>query len=396
MKTTYRSSLVIFLLVGLLSFFGTAESRELFPLTDFYDTPESFAATGKPGDLIRSMEFDGYVLPQGAKATRILYGSTNSQGGLVTSSGVVLVPQGEAPESGWPVIAWAHGTSGVNRTCAPSLTAENFANPWVGPNTYIERGYAVVAVDYAGLGSDSPIAYMDRIANAWDVINSVKAAQKAVPSLDRRWIAIGHSAGAHAMRGVAELQAEINDPSYLGIVSLSGLGNGRDPMVFISRMAPQLAFFICISVKARYPDFNYADVLTDKGLELFEQVKARCQGPGFGRPRPSPIKGSEALKKDWDRNPYIDKYFKMDESGQEKYRGPALVLIGDKETPHTMKNDPAVAKRMCQQGQDVQFTMIPGGNHFNLLHKSLEVQMKWIADRFAGREIPNNCETILK
>jgi hypothetical protein len=61
-----------------------------------------------------------------------------------------------------------------------------------------------------------------------------------------------------------------------------------------------------------------------------------------------------------------------------------------------MKNDPAVAKRMFQQGQDVQFTMIPGGNHFNLLHKSLEVQMKWIADRFAGREIPNNCETILK
>jgi pimeloyl-ACP methyl ester carboxylesterase len=252
-----------------------------------------------------------------------------------------------------------------------------------------------VATDYAGLGSDSPVAYMDRIGNAWDVIHSVKAAQKAVPSIGRRWIAVGHSAGAHAMRGVAELQAEINDPSYVGLVSMSGLGNARDPMLFISKMAPQLAFFICISVKARYPDFDYADVLTDKGLALFEQVKGRCQGPGFGRPNPSPLKGSEALKKDWDRNPYIDKYFKMDESGQERYRGPALVLIGDMETPHTMKNDPAVAKKMCQQGQDVQFTMIPGGNHFNLLHKSLEAQMKWIADRFAGRKIPNNCETIL-
>ena len=396
MKTTYRSSLVIFLLVGLLSFIGTAESRELFPLTDFYDTPESFAATGKPGDLIRSMEFDGYVLPQGAKATRILYGSTNSQGGLVTSSGVVLVPPGEAPKTGWPVIAWAHGTSGVNRTCAPSLTAENFANPWVGPNTYIKRGYAVVAVDYAGLGSDSPIAYMDRIANAWDVINSVKAAQKAVPSLGRRWIAVGHSAGAHTMRGVAELQTDINDPSYLGFVSMSGLGNARDPMVFISKMAPQLAFFIIISVKARYPDFDYADVLTEKGLELFEQEKARCQGPGFGPPEPSPLKGSEALKKDWDRNPYIDKYFKMDESGQERYRGPALVLIGDKETPHTMKNDPAVAKRMCQQGVDVLFEIIPDAEHVTLLGKSIKEQVDWIADRFAGREIPNNCETILK
>jgi len=395
MMTIHYVVFVIFLLVGLISFVETAESKVLFPLTDFYNTPKSFATTGKPGDLIRSEKFEGYVIPQGAKAMRILYGSTDSQGGLVVSSGVVLVPPGEPPKGGWPVIAWAHGTSGVGRTCAPSLTAECFANYRV-PNKYIKSGYAVVATDYVGLGSDFPVAYMDRIGNAWDVIHSVKAAQKAVPSLGRRWIAVGHSAGAHAMHGVAELQAGINDPSYLGLVSMSGLGNARDPMLFISKMAPQLAFFICISVKARYPDFDYADVLTDKGLEFFEKVKGRCQGPGFGRPNPPPLKGSEVLKKDWDRNPYIDKYFKMDESGQERFKGPALVVIGDMETPHTMKNDPAEAKRMCQQGQDVQFTMIPGGNHFNLLHKSLEVQMKWIADRFAGREIPNNCETLLK
>ncbi len=383
------------LLAGLPPNVGGGKPKELFPLTDFYDTPESFASTGKPGDLIRSMEFDGYVIPQGAKATRILYGSTNSQGGLAVSSGVVLVPPGEPPEGGWPVIAWAHGTSGVDRTCAPSLTAECFANYRV-PDTYIKKGYAVVATDYAGLGSDSPIAYMDRVANAWDVIHSVKAAQKVVPSLGRRWIAVGHSAGAHTMRGVAELQTDINDPSYLGFVSMSGLGNARDPMIFISKMAPQLAFFIIISVKARYPDFDYADVLTDKGLELFEQEKARCQGPGFGPPEPSPLKGSEALKKDWDRNPYIDKYFKMDESGQEKYRGPALVLIGDKETPHTMKNDPAVAKRMCQQGVDVLLKIIPDAEHVTLLGKSIKEQVDWIADRFAGREIPSDCETILK
>jgi acetyl esterase/lipase len=395
MKTINHRMLAIWILVGLLSYVGAANSKELLPLTDFYDTPKSFAGTGKPGDLIRSMKFDGYELPQGAKATRILYGSTDSQGGLVVSSGVVLVPQGEAPEGGWPVIAWAHGTSGVNRTCAPSLAAACFADYRV-PNNYLKNGYAVVAADYAGLGSDSPIAYMDRIANAWDVINSVRAAQKAVSSLGRRWLAVGHSAGAHTMRGVAELQADMNDPSYLGIISLSGLGNSRDPMVFISKMAPQLGFFICISVKARYPDFDYADVITDKGLELFEQVKTKCQGPGFGRPKPPPIKGTEALKKDWHLNPYIDKYFKMDESGQEKYKGPALVLIGEKETPHTLKNDPAVAKRMCRQGQDVLFKIIPDANHFNLLGKTMEDQLNWVADRFAGKEIPSSCETILK
>ena len=348
--------------------------------------------TGKPGDLIRSEEFEGYVLPQATKATRILYGSTDSQGGLVVSSGVVLIPQGEAPKDGWPIIAWAHGTSGAHRTCAPSLTAECFFN-YGAPNRYIDKGYAVVAADYAGLGSDSPIAYMDRIGNAWDVINSVKAAKKAVPSLGPRWIAVGHSAGAHAMGGVAELQAEINDPYYLGFISLSGLGNARDPMVFISKKAPQLGFFICLSVKERDPDFDYSDVMTPKGLELFEQVKTRCQGPGFGRPAPPPIKGTEALKRDWDRNPHIDKYFKMDETGQEKYKGPALVIIGENETPHTMKNDPEMAKRLYQQGQDVVLTIIPYANHFNVLRRSIDVQLDWIADRFAGKKIISSFET---
>ncbi|MBW2000505.1 MAG: hypothetical protein JRJ29_21430 [Deltaproteobacteria bacterium] len=388
-------AVVLCLVAGLLSHVGVANSGELLPLTDFYDTPESFAATGRPGDLIRSMEFDGYKLPPGVRATRILYGSTNSQGRLVASSGVVLIPPGEPPEGGWPIIAWAHGTSGVNRRCAPSLMVECFSD-YRAPIIYLKEGYAVVATDYAGLGSDYPFDYLDRISNGWDVINSVKAARQAVPELGRKWLGVGHSAGAHAMRGVAELQASINDTSYLGVVSLSGLNNARDAMVVLSRFAPQLALYICVSVKARYPDFDYADVLTEKGMRLLDRAKTACEGPGVGRPKPSPIRGSEALKKDWHLNPYIDKYFKQDETGQETYAGPALVLIGEKELSFTKLGDSEVARRMCQQGVDVQLKFIPGANHGTLLGKSIADQMAWIAGRFKGRDIPSNCETMVK
>ena len=61
-----------------------------------------------------------------------------------------------------------------------------------------------------------------------------------------------------------------------------------------------------------------------------------------------------------------------------------------------MKNDPAVAKRMCQQGVDVLLKIIPDAEHVTLLGKSIKEQVDWIADRFAGREIPSDCETILK
>ena len=52
------------LLSVLVSYAAVANSKELFSLTDFYETPASFDATGKPGDLIRSIEFDGYKLTQ--------------------------------------------------------------------------------------------------------------------------------------------------------------------------------------------------------------------------------------------------------------------------------------------------------------------------------------------
>ena len=81
---------------------------------------------------------------------------------------------------------------------------------------------------------------------------------------------------------------------------------------------------------------------------------------------------------------------------QEKYKGPVLVNNGEKESPPTLANDIEATKRMCrQQGLKVQFKVIPGANHFNLQSASIEDQMDWIADRFAGRKIPSNCETIL-
>jgi hypothetical protein len=95
------------------------EQADRLPLTDFYSTPPNLSAT-KPGDLLRKEAFSGYTLPKGASAVRILYHSLDATGQDVATSGVVLIPAGTAPPKGWPVIAWAHGTSGVARLCAPS------------------------------------------------------------------------------------------------------------------------------------------------------------------------------------------------------------------------------------------------------------------------------------
>jgi hypothetical protein len=96
------------------------EAMDALPLTTFYEPPQPLVRAA-PGTLIRSEAFVGYSLPKGARAVRILYHSRALNSDDIAASGVVLIPAGTAPPGGWPVIAWAHGTSGVARMCAPSL-----------------------------------------------------------------------------------------------------------------------------------------------------------------------------------------------------------------------------------------------------------------------------------
>ena len=75
------------------------EAKDALPLTNFYDPPNPLGAR-TPGALIRSESFQGYSLPPGAHAVRILYVSRSLDGAPVAASGVVLIPAGPPPRRG--------------------------------------------------------------------------------------------------------------------------------------------------------------------------------------------------------------------------------------------------------------------------------------------------------
>ncbi len=162
------------------------------PLTKFYDTPNPLP-TGKPGELIRSESFGEYDLPYEISAVRILYHSRSPSGGDVAASGVVLLPDGTPPASGWPVIAWAHDFIGSARQCAPSLRRS--LNEEALLSMYVGVGYAVAASDYAGLGTSFPNATLGMRSYALDVIYSIPAARAALPQLGTKWVVAGNSQG---------------------------------------------------------------------------------------------------------------------------------------------------------------------------------------------------------
>jgi hypothetical protein len=104
-------------------------------------------ASGKPGSIIRVWPLEGGG-PSGAGSTafRILYRSTSPAGEPIAVSGAIFIPPGPAPAGGRDVIAWAHPTSGVVESCAPSLMPDLAGTIWGLPDM-LARGYVVVATD---------------------------------------------------------------------------------------------------------------------------------------------------------------------------------------------------------------------------------------------------------
>src|SRR5258708_11997500 len=175
---------------------------------------------------MRSESFGEYDLPYEISAFRILYHSLSPNGEDVAVSGVVLVPDGTPPAAGWPLIVWAHDFMGSARQRAPWLRKNLKQGPLL--SMYVGVGYAVVASDYAGLGTSFPNAALDMRSNALDVIYSVRAARAALPQLGTKWVAAGYSQGGLAAVAVAEAESEGCESNYLGAIAISGLREPHD------------------------------------------------------------------------------------------------------------------------------------------------------------------------
>jgi pimeloyl-ACP methyl ester carboxylesterase len=362
-----------------------SEIRRTLPLSSFYDTPSPLPS-GKPGELIRAEPFEEYALPAGVSAVRILYHSRSATGEDVAASGVVLFPEEETPPAGgWPILAWAHGSTGVARQCAPSLMRNVYCGPFL--SMYVELGYAVVATDYTGLGTKFRNAFSDMKSNATDVINSIPAARAAVPQLGRKWVVMGASEGSMAVAGLAEMENEIRDANYLGGIAISGVVETKDLYERFAQGPHDMLALLAYGIKTVYPEFQVGDMLTEKALPLYRQVEEAC-GNAVAGPE---VSAAEMLKANWEDDKYIKQYFARNTLGQKPAYGPLLVIGGeaDPALPPTMTAQ--VIARMCKQGDRVQFEKYPDPDPGRLTGNSVTAQIAWIRARFAGGLAPVNC-----
>ena len=315
---------------------------------------------------------------------RILYYSRSGTGETVASSGVVLFPEGNAPAGGWPVIAWAHELNDVARPCAPSLAQNLVHGPFLA--MYVKLGYAIVATDYAGLGTNFRNAFADVRANAFNVIDSIPAARQAVPGLGARWIAMGTAEGGAAAIGVAELGREMRDPNFLGSIAISRIMDAEGILTPRPDQSHELPLLLAYGIKTIDTQFEPKDMLTDEALPLYEQVGQSC---GIADAAKIPI--AAMLKLHWDSNRFVEDYFKRNRLGTSPAAVPILVISSEGEL--SLFTTTEVVRRLCKQGDRVLFNRYAEYNPGSVIGDSVRDQMAWIQDRFAGRAARSNCTT---
>lgn len=366
------------------------EAADALPRTDFY-RPPSLAGT-KPGALLRQAAFTGYSVPAGVTTVRILYHSLDATGQDVATSGVVLIPPGKTPPGGWPVIAWAHGTSGVARRCAPSLEKDmEYGEEGLWP--MVRAGFAVVATDYHGLGTPGPHQYVNKTAQGHDVVYSVPAARAAVPALGARWVVVGHSQGGLAAWSVAEMQASLRDPDYLGAVSVAGAANLRQLLTQMGEAQSEAAYYLdymAYAVHASDPSFDPAQMLVGPALERYRRVtREGCWNYAYASFLD--VHGQPVLKAGWDRVPAVERFFAANELGTQPIGGPLLVIAGEADgtVPIALLKD--TVKKACSHGIALEFRSYPGLDHDPTMTQSTPDQLGWIRQRFAGRPFSSSC-----
>lgn len=222
LRTLVRVVLVLALLAagGVIAFLALTRDPEP---GDFYDPPDEIAEP--PGTVLRSEPFDRGV-PAGAEAWRILYASTDDAGRPIAVSGLVIAPV-DPPPGPRPVLAWAHGTTGIARPCAPSNTAA----PLDGiPDltAAIAAGWVITLTDYPGLGTPGPHPYLVQEVAAHAVLDSVTAAHDLDAlddrglTLDDRFAIWGHSQGGHSALAAGALADErLPDQELVGVAALA-------------------------------------------------------------------------------------------------------------------------------------------------------------------------------
>ncbi|WP_290050099.1 lipase family protein [Nocardia nova] len=367
------------------------------PAPDEFYTPQA-SVPDRAGQLLRTERYDNPEVPTGALAWRILYTTTRDHGQPAVASGLVIAP-GSATTTPSPVIAWAHGTTGVAVGCAPSILPNGLsAGAMMVQDKVIHQGWTIVATDYIGLGTAGTHPYLIGEGEARSVLDAVRAARQ-LPDirLTDHAVVWGHSQGGHAalwtgirapryapelvIDGVAALAPASNLPALV-----DSLGNVTAGEVFAS--------YVITAYAGTYPDTRFDDYVRPGARIITREMAQRClaEKSVLVSVLTSLFLDKPIWRGDPDRGPLLDNLRRNVPSAAI----PAPVFIGQG-TADTLvvpsAQDGYVAQR-CRAGYAVDYRTYPNLGHLQVVEPespAIADLIAWTAERFARRPAANTC-----
>ena len=351
-------------------------------------------ADRRPGRLIRSEPFAAKI--PGASAWRILYASTGLDGRPIEVSGLVVAPSLPPPATGRNVVAWAHPTTGVAESCAPSLLKDALDTIPHLP-ALMTLDHVVVATDYPGLGTPGPHPYLVGESEGRAVLDAVRAARQ-IPKIgaSTRFAAWGHSQGGHAVLFAGELAREYApDLMLVGIAAIAPLTDLpqllKDDLDERADKIVASDLLWSWSRVYRAPLEPWADGSVLKAIDRVAGGCVETEGEAYrviaaALPIPvEPLPGAFYASAPWRR------LLEENRPGRARAGAPLYVAQG--------MDDPIVrpsvtadfVAALCRSGATVRYETFPGMGHMRAGRTSATSAIQWMQSRFEGAAAPNTC-----
>lgn len=256
--------------------------------------PAHSAAAAAPGHVVSSSPLAKRLWLPGstAKAFKLKYDTTGPTGKPARSTGTVFLPKGKEPRGGWPVVSWAHGTSGLADKCAPSRVGPALPErdrPYLA--RWMNQGYAIVASDYTGLGTAGLHPYLDGRTSAHSIVDMVTAGRNLARRrgsfrLARSWVVIGQSQGGGAAIYTARHATAFGGPGldYRGAVGtgtpaytdrILGLVGPGIPSAVSAGLTAYITYLVA-ALRYVHPELGIDGILTDAGRRYLALAERQC------------------------------------------------------------------------------------------------------------------------
>ncbi|MFI6997016.1 alpha/beta hydrolase family protein [Nocardia sp. NPDC050175] len=328
----------------------------------------------------------------------VSYRSVDAHGQPVEVSGTLAVPQGQPPAGGWPLISWAHGTTGVADVCAPSRDTgpDYLSHDYTSlvrdvQAKWVAAGYALAQTDYQGLGTDGAHGYLIGTAEQRAVADLALAAREIDPAVGTRWVAIGHSQGGQAaVFADAQAQGWVPELQLLGAVALAPASH-LGPAIEAAKLAanagggqlPGNAAFLPLLIRGAQTvaEIDPARFLTPKALALLPQADDRCIGQLRGEDSWGGLRAGEVFTRDADTRA-LTRVLNDNDPSSLTFTTPLLVLQGRSDTTVAPQGTDAMVAQQLSSGQPVNYRNYPGIDHRGVLDASFDDALVWVNARF--------------